>query len=100
MMIQMWGGVLLGRAVLTKKVARNDLLKIIVKLKPCIIAMEAYGSCHCWDREFRKHGHEVKLIPAQLVKAFLKTNKNDANNAEVVCRSFDQTIDAFEHQGP
>jgi transposase len=73
-----------GKPVLTKKVARKDLLKIIVKLKHCTIAMEACGSCHYWAREFRKLGHEVKLIPAQHVKAFLKTNKNDANDAEAI----------------
>ena len=74
----------IGKPILTKKVARKDLLKLIVKLKPCIIATEACGSSHYWAREFKKLGHEVRLIPAQHVKAFLKTNKNDANDAEAI----------------
>lgn len=73
-----------GKEVFRKKLSRSELLRTIVKLKPCLIAMEACGSSHYWGREFRKYGHQVKLIPAQYVKPFVRTNKNDANDAEAI----------------
>ena len=73
-----------GKAVLKKKISRLELIRFINKLKPCTIAMEACGSSHYWGREFRKLGHVVKLLPAQHVKPFVKSNKNDANDAEAI----------------
>ena len=73
-----------GRAVFKKKASRAELVRIIANLKPCLIAMEACGSSHFWAREFRKLGHEVRLIPPQYVKPFVKTNKSDANDAEAI----------------
>jgi len=73
-----------GQAVLKRKVSRGELIRFVNQLKPCTIAMEACGSSHHWGREFRKLGHQVKLIPAQHVKPFVKSNKNDANDAEAI----------------
>jgi len=73
-----------GKECLRKKLSRTELMRFVVKLQPCLIAMEACGSSHFWGREFRKLGHEVKLIPAQYVKPFVRTNKNDANDAEAI----------------
>lgn len=73
-----------GRAVFKKKASRAELVRIIANLKPCLIAMEACGSSHFWAREFRKLGHEVRLIPPQYVRPFVKTNKSDANDAEAI----------------
>jgi transposase len=51
---------------------------------PAVVAMEACGSAHYWARELEKLGHEVKLIAVQYVKPFVKRQKNDAADAEVI----------------
>lgn len=56
----------------------------MAQLMLCVVAMEACGSSHFWGRVFRKMGHEARLIPAQFVKTFVKTNKIDANDAEAI----------------
>ena len=76
-----------GQAVLTKRVKRVRLLEEVSKVKPCLVAMEACGSSSYWARQFRKLGHEVKLIAPQYVKPFVKTNKNDARDAEAICEA-------------
>jgi transposase len=50
----------------------------------CTIAMEACGGSNYWARVFQRNGHTVKLISPQFVKPFVKTNKNDANDAEAI----------------
>jgi transposase len=49
--------------------------------------MEACGSAHYWARLFRSYGHEVKLIAPQFVKPYVKSNKNDAADAEAICEA-------------
>jgi transposase len=49
--------------------------------------MEACATAHYWAREFTKHGHEVRLMPAKDVKAYVKRNKNDAADAEAICEA-------------
>jgi len=49
--------------------------------------MEACGSAHYWARTFRAYGHEVRLIAPQFVKPFVKSNKNDAVDAEAICEA-------------
>jgi transposase len=73
-----------GRKLFSKKIARKDLLQFTVQLPRCIIAMEACGSSQFWARRFKDQGHEVKLVAAQHVKPFVKSNKNDANDAEAI----------------
>ncbi len=76
-----------GKAVLKKRLPRIKLLPFIAMLKPCTIVMEACSGANYWSRQFRKLGHEVKLISPQYVKPFVKTNKNDANDAEAICEA-------------
>ena len=53
-----------GKPVLVKpKVVRADLLPLIALLPPCLIGMEACSGAHHWARQFRQHGHTVKLMP-------------------------------------
>jgi transposase len=54
-------------------------------LPPCLVGMEACASAHYWARELRKLGHEVRLMPAKDVKAYVKRDKNDAVDAEAIC---------------
>jgi transposase len=57
------------------------------KLPPCLIGMEACGGAHYWARELQKLGHTVKLMAPQFVKPYVKSNKNDANDAEAICEA-------------
>jgi transposase len=54
---------------------------------PALIGLEACGSAHYWARELTKLGHEVKLMPASYVKAYVRRNKNDARDAEACCEA-------------
>lgn len=73
-----------GRAILRKKIRRAELSGFVRNLPVCRIAMEACGGAHFWAREFVKMGHEVKLIAPQFVKPYVKSNKNDAADAEAI----------------
>ena len=70
-----------GRKILKKKLRRAEMLTYFANLTPCTIAMEACASSHYWARELNKLGHQVKLLPAQHVKPFVRGNKNDFNDA-------------------
>jgi transposase len=67
-----------GRPVLRKKLGRAKLIPFFAGLPPCLVGMEACASAHHWARELQALGFEVRLIPPQYVRPFVKTNKNDA----------------------
>lgn len=75
------------RVVLRKRLKRAQLLSFIAKLEPTLIAVEACGGAHHWGRQFEKLGHQAKLIAAQFVKPYVKSGKNDANDAEAICEA-------------
>jgi transposase len=75
------------RQALSKKLTRARLGEFVADLPPCTVAMEACGSAHYWARKFRTYGHEVRLIAPQFVKPFVKSNKNDAADAEAICEA-------------
>lgn len=76
-----------GRVAVTRRLRREQMLAYFGKLEPCLIGMEACGSAHYWARELSKLGHTVKLMAPQHVKAYVKGNKNDANDAEAICEA-------------
>ena len=76
-----------GKVVLRKKLTRAKVLEFFVNLPPCLVGLEACAGTHYWARELIKLGHTVKLMPAQYVKAYLKGNKNDGNDAEAICEA-------------
>ena len=76
-----------GRPVLRTKLRRARLIPFFADLAPCLIGVEACASAHYWARELQALGHEVRLIPPQYVKPFVKTNKNDASDAEAICEA-------------
>ena len=76
-----------GKVVLPKQLRRNQVLAFFSKLPPCLIGMEACGGAHYWAREIQKQGHTVKLMAPQFVKPYVKSNKNDANDAEAICEA-------------
>ena len=73
-----------GRVVLRKRLARRTLLTFMAHVPPLRIGMETCGSAHYWARRFREHGHDVRLIAPQFVKASVKSSKNDARDAEAI----------------
>lgn len=76
-----------GQPVLRRKLRRGQVLTFFSGLPPCLIGMEACASAHHWARELQRLGHEVRLIPPQYVRPFVKTNKNDAADAEAICEA-------------
>ncbi len=76
-----------GKAVLRKKLKREELLSFTANFQKCTIAIEACGGSNDWARRFEKQGHEVKIISPQYVKPFVKRNKNDANDAEAIAEA-------------
>ena len=70
--------------VCRRQLRREQVLEFFVTRAPSIIAMEACGSAHYWGRKLRGLGHEVRLIAAQFVRPFVKTNKTDAADAQAI----------------
>jgi transposase len=75
------------KPVLRKQLRRTQMLGFFQKLPPCLIGMEACSIAHYWARELQKLGHIVKLMAPQFVKPYVKSNKNDANDAEAICEA-------------
>ena len=73
--------------VLTKKLTRNKLSQFIAQLSPCLIGIEACSGSNYWVRVFERYGHTVRVIAPQFVKPFVKSNKNDAADAEAICEA-------------
>ena len=76
-----------GAPVLRKRLRRSEVLTFFARLPSCLIGLEACATAHYWARELRAVGHEVRLMPAQYVKAYVKRNKNDAADAEAICEA-------------
>ncbi|MGH6914482.1 MAG: IS110 family transposase, partial [Geminicoccales bacterium] len=76
-----------GDVVLRKRLARAKVLEFFANLPRCLIGLEACGGAHHWARELRALGHEVRLMPPQYVKPYVKTNKHDAADAEGCCEA-------------
>ena len=78
-----------GKAVWRRRLTRDKWLKVLLeKVEPgCEIGMEACAGAHHWARQLRAKGFTVKLVAPQFVKPYVKSNKNDANDAEAVCEA-------------
>jgi transposase len=76
-----------GRTVLERQLRRRQLLQFVAQLRPCLVAMEACGGAHYWAREIAKRGHEVRLMSPRFVRPYVKSNKNDARDAEAICEA-------------
>lgn len=70
-----------GKAVFNKQLRRQKLVEFLMRYPEALITMEACSGSNYWGRELRKFGFEVRLIPPQHVKPFVKGNKNDRNDA-------------------
>src|SRR5208282_6228278 len=76
-----------GKAIVRKQLKRTELSKFFMNLPPCLIGMEACAGAHFWARKLMEFGHTVKLMAPQFVKPYVKTNKNDARDAEAICEA-------------
>lgn len=76
-----------GRAVLRKRLRRDQVAEFFANLSPCMVGLEACGGSHYWARVLSQLGHTVRLIAPQFVKPYVKSNKNDANDAEAICEA-------------
>ena len=76
-----------GRPVLRKKVSRAQLLGLLAKQPPAVVAMEARATAHNWGRAISGLGHEVRLVPPIHVKPFVRRQKNDAADAEAIAEA-------------
>ena len=76
-----------GKGRLRKQLKRAQVILFFTQLPPCLIGMEACGSAHFWARKLTELGHTVRLIAPQFVKPYVKTNKNDAADAEAICEA-------------
>ncbi len=81
--------------VLRRKLRRKEMVAFFEKLAPTVIAIEACGASHHWARLLQSFGHTVKLIPPQLVKPYVKRNKNDAADAEALCEAMSRPTMRF-----
>ncbi|MBV9360182.1 MAG: IS110 family transposase [Betaproteobacteria bacterium] len=77
------------KTVWRRRLRRDDWIMVLKeRVEPgCEIGMEACSGAHHWARELQKLGYSVKLIPPQFVKPYVKSNKNDANDAEAICEA-------------
>ena len=73
--------------VIKRQLRRSQMLTFFEQLPACKIGMEACAGAHYWARELGQMGHEVKLIAPQFVKPYVKSQKNDANDAEAICEA-------------
>ncbi len=76
-----------GNIVLRRRLRRGQMITFFAGLAPCLIGMEACATAHFWARELTALGHDVRLMPAQYVKAYVKRGKNDAADAAAICEA-------------
>jgi len=76
-----------GKVVFRKRMNRIQLAEFAVSLPACLVAMESCPGSQYWGRCFEQAGHQLRIIPAQFVKPFLKSNKNDFNDALAIAEA-------------
>ena len=76
-----------GEVIVRRRLSRARMLPFFEKLPPCVVGIEACNTSHHWARELIALGHDVRLMPAQYVKPYVKRGKNDAADAEAICEA-------------
>jgi transposase len=84
-----------GAIVLRIKLSRPQLTQRLANMPPCLIGMEACAGAHHIGRLLQALGHDVRLIPAQDVKPFLKGHKNDYRDAEAIAEAVQRPTMSF-----
>jgi transposase len=85
------------RSVWRRRLPRDRWLQALhdVAEPGCEIGLEACGGAHHWARQLQAMGYRVKLIAPQFVKPYVKSNKNDANDAEAICEAMSRPTMRF-----
>jgi transposase len=76
-----------GAVLYNRVLTRTRLMTLLAELPVCVAAMEACATSHYWGRVAQSHGHEVRLVPAEYVKPFVKRQKNDKADAEAIAEA-------------
>ena len=76
-----------GAIVLRIKLSRSQLERRLANVPRCLIGLEACSGAHHLGRQLEALGHDVRLMPAQYVKPFLKGHKNDDRDAEAIAEA-------------
>ena len=76
-----------GQVVVRKRCSRTQLLAFTGNLQVQLIGMEACSGAHFLGKALRAQGHDVRLMPAQYVKPYVKTNKSDYIDAEAIAEA-------------
>jgi transposase len=76
-----------GRVVLRRRVSRGGLAGLFGKLRPCTVAMEACCGAHHVSRSATMQGHQVRLMPPEYVRPYVKAQKNDDRDAEAIAEA-------------
>src|SRR5258705_7727157 len=84
-----------GTTVLRKRLRRGQVVAFFSRIPRCVVGLEACATAHYWARELGALGHEVRLMPAQYVKAYIKRNKHDAADAEAICEAVERPTMRF-----
>src|ERR1700689_2527535 len=79
-----------GKVLVRKKFNRKQLLVYTANVPASLIGLEACSGAHFLGRALRKQGHDIRLIPAQFVKPFVKSNKNDFIDAEAIAEAVER----------
>ena len=76
-----------GNTVLRKQLRRDQVAPFLANLPACLVGIEACASAHHWARKLQALGHTVRLMAPQFVNPYVKSNKNDAADAEAICEA-------------
>jgi transposase len=76
-----------GKKVMSRKLRRQEVVPFFANLPDCVVGLGACGGAHYWARRLTAAGHTVRLMAPQFVKPFVKSNENDANDAEAICEA-------------
>ena len=76
-----------GNVIEKRRLRRSQVIAYFASIPPCLVGMGACATAHFWGRELARLGHEVRLMPPQYVKAYLKRGKNDAADAAAICEA-------------
>jgi transposase len=76
-----------GEVIVRKQLNRSQVRQFFARMEPCLIGMEACGGAHFWSQELTRLGHSVRMMAPAFVKPYLKSNKNDRNDAEAICEA-------------
>lgn len=76
-----------GQVLIRRKLRRREVLPFFQGLDRCLVGLEACATAHFWTRALAALGHEVRMMPPNYVKAYVRRQKNDAADAGAICEA-------------